>query len=149
MNCSYCQNQIFKDDRFCPSCGGPNKSFIDVLEKPTRFSNKVELWRAYQELPNVEHSFLINPMTYIKVCSLLNYTLVLSTEGFGKGNVYRFNSFGNSLPIRFDDLQKICINQEAFSKYPYFCIFNKNIVDALGLTYYYNKEIEEVLNAQQ
>jgi hypothetical protein len=32
MNCLYCGNKIFEYDRFCPSCGAPNKTEKEYLK---------------------------------------------------------------------------------------------------------------------
>ena len=33
MNCTYCGNKIFETDRYCPTCNGPNVSFVEMEDK--------------------------------------------------------------------------------------------------------------------
>lgn len=84
---------------------------------------------------------------YIKVYNMLNNKLNISTEKDGKGRVYTFHTFGHSNLILNDDLVDIVRNQYSAATEGKFFIADKEFVDTLGLTRFYEKIIspEELL----
>jgi predicted amidophosphoribosyltransferase len=38
MNCQFCSNKIFETDRYCPSCGAPNKENNFNCQKNINFN---------------------------------------------------------------------------------------------------------------
>lgn len=81
----------------------------------------------------------IKPSKYIKVMSLLDHTLVLSTQGFGKGKIFKFNKFGEIKTIVYADLAEIIHHQQSFVERGDFYIFDKAVVRRHGLSEYYKK----------
>ena len=49
---------------------------------------------------------------YIRVMSLTNHRLSISTEAYGQGTVYNFTNFGQVQSIFYDDLAKIIHNND-------------------------------------
>ena len=74
--------------------------------------------------------------------------LTLSTKGDGNGTLYSFPEFGYSQEIPFYDLKEICRNMPNFAQQGIFYIVNKQAVDKLRLTNYYNRILsnEDMLN---
>lgn len=76
---------------------------------------------------------------FIKVMSLVNHKLALSTEGKGRGIVYHFTQFGEIQPIMYEDLSKIIHNQKRFAQNGVFFIMSNEVVKLHGLTNFYSK----------
>jgi len=79
---------------------------------------------------------------FIKVMSLTDHTLTLSTEGVGKGKLYNFVEFGQVIPIIYEDLSNIIHHQPEFTKKGVYMIMDKNIVKLHGL----EADYEKILN---
>jgi len=95
----------------------------------------------------------INPDDYIKVMSLLPYTLNLSTGRDGTGSTKRFTSFGEIKYITYRELVQIIENHPVFAESGYFYIMDKNVIRQYGLDEVYNKildkeKIELILNTK-
>lgn len=88
---------------------------------------------------------------YIKVMSLTNNKLSLSTEMHGRGTVYNFTNFGQVQSIFYDDLAKIIHNNDKFTKEGYFYILDPRVLRVHNLVEEYRKipgknTIENILN---
>jgi hypothetical protein len=88
---------------------------------------------------------------YIKVISLTPNMLVISTEGYGKGKVFKFNKFGQSKDIIYNELVEIIHNQQSFIEKGKFYIMNKDVIKKHDLEEIYEKiltkkTIENILN---
>jgi len=77
--------------------------------------------------------------TFIKVMSLTNNKLTISTEGYGKGTLYNFIDFGEIQPIMYEDVAKIIHNNQHHARNGAFYIMNPQVVKLHGLTNYYEK----------
>lgn len=75
----------------------------------------------------------------IKVISLVQGILNLSTEPDGQGRVYTFNKYSDSRMIRFDDLNDIISNYPVATEEGYFYITNKDVVKYFDLEEEYSK----------
>jgi len=75
----------------------------------------------------------------IDVISLCNGVLNLTTGGFGKGELYSFNEFGQVLPIPYRDLKEIAKNNRSFLEKGYFYIDNQKARVALRISKLYEK----------
>lgn len=70
----------------------------------------------------------------IKVISLWNTKLNISTEPNGRGKVFCFDSYGDVKYIRFEDLQDVVSSYPRTTKKGAYYICDSEAVDALGLT---------------
>jgi len=76
---------------------------------------------------------------YIKVMSLTNNRLSLSTERHGRGTVYNFSEFGQIQSIFYDDLAKIIHNNKRFTEQGCFYILDKRVIRLHNLEGFYEK----------
>ncbi len=91
---------------------------------------KVSIEETNNEYNNTEELVCknIQDNKYIKVVSLENNTLILSTEGYGRGKIYEFQQFGQSKNITYNNLVEILYSQERFAKEGRFYIYDKDVV---------------------
>jgi hypothetical protein len=93
--------------------------------------------------PNVENTSRSNESIDldddIDVVSLCNGMLNLTTGGFGKGELYTFNEFGQTLPIPYRDLKEIAKNNRSFLEKGYFYIDDQKARVALRISKIYEK----------
>lgn len=87
---------------------------------------------------------------YIKVISLENNPMILSTGGMGKGKVYEFEKFGQSRNITYNNLVEILSYQEHFAKQGRFYILDKDVINNHELSDAYKsiltkEQIENIL----
>lgn len=115
-------------------------------------SKKEEFAPIVEEESNDEDEYMsIAPNKLIPIISLTNHLLVLSTERFGNGRVYEFNSFGQTRRIVYEDVIGIIHSQERFAKEGAFFIADKDVVKLHGLSEAYNslldkKRIDKILD---
>ena len=81
--------------------------------------------------------------TDIVVISQFIGKLVISTEGNGAGNVYRFDKFGDVQDIPFGDLKLIVKNKPNFAKEGLYYIANEKAVKKLRL----NRDYENIVDS--
>lgn len=74
----------------------------------------------------------IDGREYIRVMSLSNIPLNLTTEPMGRGRVFQFAKFGEVKKIMFDDLVKIAYNHPTFLQQGRFLILDPAAVQELG-----------------
>ena len=75
----------------------------------------------------------------IDVVSLCNGVLNLTTGGFGRGELYTFNEYGQTLPVPYRDLKEIAKNNRSFLEKGYFYINSKKAQVALRVSKIYDK----------
>lgn len=85
----------------------------------------------------------IEPNKYIRVTSLCNSRLNLTTERNGKGRVFKFSHFGQTKNIPFQVLEEIVGSNESMAKNGRFFIQDKKAVKLLMLEDAYNKILDE------
>lgn len=78
----------------------------------------------------------------ITVISLCPYALNLSTQGSGKGNIFRFDEFGETKKIMYKELYYILEAQKKFLKEGYFYVADKRVIKAHGLEDIYAKILD-------
>lgn len=71
---------------------------------------------------------------FIKVMSLLDHELNLSTGGFGRGRIYSFKKLGQIKDIMYSDLADIINSETGFLEKGAFYILNQDVVKRHGLT---------------
>jgi len=74
----------------------------------------------------------------IDVISLCNNKLNLSTGGFGKGELYWFENFGEVKPIPFRDLKEIVKNNRSFLEKGYYYVESEKARRALRILRIYD-----------
>ena len=74
----------------------------------------------------------------IDVISLCNNKLNLSTGGFGKGELYWFENFGEVKPVPFRDLKEIVKNNRTFLEKGYYYVESKKARKALRISKIYD-----------
>ena len=74
----------------------------------------------------------------IDVISLCNNKLNLSTGGFGKGELYWFENFGEVKPIPFRDLKEIVKNNRSFLEKGYYYVESEKARKALRILRIYD-----------
>lgn len=99
-----------------------------------------------------ENSNKVKPDDYVKVMSLLPYTLILTTREGGGGITKRFTQFGEIKRIAYRELIDIIEVNRSFLESGYFYIMNKDVVREQGLEEIYenilSKEmLEKVFSA--
>lgn len=80
---------------------------------------------------------------FIRVMSMCNNKLALSTEKHGNGIVYHFTEFGEIQSILYDDLQKIIHNNKRFTQDGHFYVLDERVIKLHSLQKYYDKFINE------
>ena len=74
----------------------------------------------------------------IDVISLCNNKLNLSTGGFGKGELYWFENFGEVKPVPFRDLKEIVKNNRTFLEKGYYYVESEKARKALRISKIYD-----------
>ena len=83
-----------------------------------------------------------NEEEYTIIQSLCFGELNLSTEGFGSGDIYTFDTFGEELNIPTFDVKKIAKNNKSFAKEGYFYIKNPSIIKSEQLSENYKRILD-------
>ena len=91
---------------------------------------------------------------YIKVVSLCPMQLNLSTQGMGKGKVFRFEKFGEVKRILYSDLVDILEVHSGFVDQGFFYIMDKKVIRKHGLDEVYEKlltkdQIQKIIDGDQ
>jgi len=119
---------------------------VKALEKKYE-KDMQEMKRKIEELTNsfpkaetaTKSSDSIDLDEDIDVISLCNGVLNLTTGGFGRGELYPFTEFGQTLPIPYRDLKEITKNNKTFLEKGYFYIDSQKARVALRVSKIYEK----------
>jgi hypothetical protein len=96
-----------------------------------------------QDQPNVVNS--VQPNEYIKVMSLLDNRLNLSTRDHGMGKTYSFDEFGETQDILYSDLMEINSHHRNFLQAGYYYILDDRVVALAGK----NEAYKHILTKEQ
>jgi hypothetical protein len=101
-----------------------------------------------------EEDIVISSDEYIKVMSMLPYTLNLTTEPRGRGKLFTFETFGQVKRILYSDLNHIIENHPKFVQNGSFIILNQRVIRRHGLDDAYESildkgKIEQILTGNQ
>ena len=88
---------------------------------------------AATTLESVVDELDISPNKYVKVMSLRNHVLNLSTEGFGRGKPYKFTKYGQIRNISYEDVSAIINAEESFHRKGAFIILDDIVVKKNGI----------------
>lgn len=83
-----------------------------------------------------------NEDEYTVIQSLCFGELNLSTEGYGSGDIYTFDTFGEELNIPTFDVKKIAKNNKSFAKEGYFYIKSPSIIKSEQLSEDYKRILD-------
>lgn len=91
---------------------------------------------------------------YIRIISLCPMQLNLSTQGMGKGKVFRFEKFGEIKRILYSDLVNILEVHSNFVEQGFFYILDRNVIMKHGLDEAYEKlltkeQIQKIIDGDQ
>ena len=118
-----------------------------MLTNLTKEQNKENAVKKNNEKPvnnevvfdDIQQEIEIRPNKYIKVISLTNGMLVLTTQPMGQGKEFRFNKFGETKNIIYSELTEILHCHQSFAEAGKFYIADKNVVFNHGLIEFYKK----------
>jgi hypothetical protein len=93
----------------------------------------------------------ISPNTYIKVMSLVNNKLNLSTKARGQGKVFSFEKFGQIKQMFYSELLDIIEAHPNFFEAGYFYVLDQNVINSGNYNELYEKiltkdQMEQILN---
>jgi hypothetical protein len=121
-------------------------SFIDFVTKLSD-NEKKKLVSLLSGNTNEEKKEVIDEkisLDYeIKLISLYNGTLNLSTQGFGKGLIKTFEKFGDVRTVIYDELRKIVDNNRGLTEDGFYYICDDRVIKKLGLSEVYNNLLNE------
>ena len=81
----------------------------------------------------------IAPNTYVKVMSLVDNPLNLSTKPHGKGRTFRFESFGDIKSMFYSELLEVIENHPNFFNAGYFYILDNRVIEENNWQEVYSK----------
>ena len=114
-----------------------NKLLMEKLEQLLSLQTKKEATTIVELLEDEPidefNDIKINQDDYIKVVSLCDNPLYLSSLGFGKGKQWSFEKFGDTKRIVYSDVVAILENYQRFLKKGYFYIADKRVIRRHGL----------------
>lgn len=118
------------------------KAYIESLE--------LKLKEAEDRASRPTESGGLKQDSYVRVVSLINYPLNLSTKEFGQGEVKKFTHFGETKKILYRDLVDILEAYRHFQERGYFYILDPEVVRQHGLDDIYaniltKESIEKIL----
>jgi hypothetical protein len=113
-----------------------------------------EVQPEVEEQSKPENYEKIDGREYIKIMSLSNIPLNLTTEPMGRGRLFQLLKFGEVKRVMYDDLVKIVYNHPTFTQSGRFIILNSSVVHELGYEEDYvkildKKKIESILENKQ
>lgn len=93
----------------------------------------VELLKDDEEVMDEFNEIKISQDDYIKIVSLCDNPLYMSSLGFGKGKQWSWEKFGDTKRIVYSDVVAIMENYQRFLKKGYFYIADKRVIRRHGL----------------
>jgi hypothetical protein len=129
---------------------------IDLEKKILEMQEQLEAIKEPKiEGTSISEEERIDPTEYIKVMSLTNHLLNLTTQPGGGGKVYSFsNGFGEVKRIPYSYLADIIENHQSFVEAGNFYIMDKRVISQHGLDDVYEKildkdKIEQIFNGNK
>lgn len=125
--------------------GSKPSSYEELEKKVADLSSMLEqlLKQKEQEKPQARMAEQVSPNEFIKVMSLLNNKLNLSTQPHGRGKTFSFDRFGEVKNILYSDLIEINNNQKNFMEAGYYYILDDRVIDAENLADVYEKILDK------
>ena len=107
---------------------GDESSYDVLLKKIAELEKQLSI-----KEPKKKEVKEFSPSDYIKVMSLCNNQMNLSTRPRGQGKVFTFKKYGEIKRMLYSELQDIIANHQNFLEQGYFYILDKNIIELNGL----------------
>jgi hypothetical protein len=126
------------------------KKELEVIKSQTMMNNAHDtIPQQYQPNPNIVNT--VQPNEYIKVMSLIDNKLNLSTRDHGLGKTFGFEEFGETQDILYSDLMEINNHHRNFLEAGYYYILDDRVVAIASKKEAYKKiltkeQIEKILN---
>ena len=126
------------------------KKELEVIKSQTMMNNAHDtIPQQYQPNPNIVNT--VQPNEYIKVMSLIDNKLNLSTRYHGLGKTFSFEEFGETQDILYSDLMEINNHHRNFLEAGYYYILDDRVVAIASKKDAYKKiltkeQIEKILN---
>lgn len=126
------------------------KEELEVIKRQTMMNNAHDtIPQQYQPNPNIVNT--VQPNEYIKVMSLIDNKLNLSTRDHGLGKTFSFEEFGETQDILYSDLMEINNHHRNFLEAGYYYILDDRVVAMASKKDAYKKiltkeQIEKILN---
>jgi len=126
------------------------KKELEVIKSQTMMNNAHNtIPQQYQPNPNIVNT--VQPNEYIKVMSLIDNKLNLSTRDHGLGKTFSFEEFGETQDILYSDLMEINNHHRNFLEAGYYYILDDRVVAIASKKDAYKKiltkeQIEKILN---
>jgi len=126
------------------------KKELEVIKSQTMMNNAHDtIPQQYQPNPNIVNT--VQPNEYIKVMSLIDNKLNLSTRDHGLGKTFSFEEFGETQDILYSDLMEINNHHRNFLEAGYYYILDDRVVAIASKKDAYKKiltkeQIEKILN---
>jgi len=126
------------------------KKELEVIKSQTIMNNAHDtIPQQYQPNPNIVNT--VQPNEYIKVMSLIDNKLNLSTRDHGLGKTFSFEEFGETQDILYSDLMEINNHHRNFLEAGYYYILDDRVVAIASKKDAYKKiltkeQIEKILN---
>ena len=126
------------------------KKELEIIKNQTMMNNAHDtIPQQYQPNPNIVNT--VQPNEYIKVMSLIDNKLNLSTRDHGLGKTFSFEEFGETQDILYSDLMEINNHHRNFLEAGYYYILDDRVVAIASKKEAYKKiltkeQIEKILN---
>jgi hypothetical protein len=130
----------------------PDEKFAFLMAQNEELNKKLEaLTKEKTEKKEVSQ---ISPNEFIKVMSLVNNKLNLSTKPGRDGKHFGFDRYGEVKNILYSDLIEINNNQKNFLEAGYYYILDDRVIDLEGLNDIYDRilskaQIEQILTNEK
>lgn len=125
------------------------KRELEVIKNQTMINSVPQ-----QQQPNNNIVNMVQPNEYIKVMSLIDNKLNLSTRDHGLGKTFSFEEFGETQDILYSDLMEINNHHRNFLEAGFYYILDDRVVALASKKEAYKKiltkeEIDKILNSDE
>lgn len=129
------------------------EAFKKQAQELQELKDQMALMLKVQNAPTQQKEY-IDTERDVFVVSLVRGALNLATEGEGAGFIYKFEQFGEELPIKYSDLKLIVQNNKKMLNKGRFYIYDKEFISQQRLEQAFNKifskeEMENLYSASK
>ena len=115
-----------------------NAELLDLIKSMKEEINNLKSQQSIQPQVIVQQSANNDLTRTVKVTSLIGNTYFLSTQPNGRGATFRFNNYGDSLNIKFTEMQSILQIYGRQFEEGYAILGSKKDYEDLGIGYVYD-----------
>ena len=128
-----------------------NEELVDIIKQMKEEINNL---KTVQPNIIVQQNGNSDLTRTVKVTSLMNNTLVLTTMPNGKGNAFTFEKYGDTLNIKFTEIQSVLQSHSNMFEDGLVVLENEKDYEDLGIGYLYGKvlskkEMDKVLSLEE